>query len=152
MERWANWGLHQLGRLPETRPFARFFNGRSVGIKDLRYGACVDEDWSGCEPDEFLRDRCTEVPFLPDANYYFVGARLNAGPLGTALGDLLVRISSAAGRGRHRRIPFEVDNGLELDGLTHFDLLHHPAVYEQLRAWITRAQQERPGLPAPAEH
>ena len=44
-------------------------------IKDLRYGACVDEDWCGCEdPDEFLRDRCTEVPFLPDAHYYFIAA------------------------------------------------------------------------------
>jgi hypothetical protein len=139
-----------LGRLPETRPLATALAARSVGIKDLRFGACVDEDWSGSEADEFLRDRCTEVPFLADANYYFIGARLNAGPLGRALGDLLVRIPSASGRGRHRRIPFEVDNGLELDGLTHFDLLHHPAVYDQLRTWISRAPGRGRALPAPA--
>ena len=129
-----------LGRLPETRPFARIINGRSVGIKDLRYGACVDEDWRDCDPDEFLRDRCNEVPFLPEANYYFIGATFSPGSLGSLLGDLLVRIPSSSGRGtgRGRCIPFEADNGRELGGLTHFDLLNHPAVYEQLRTWIAR--------------
>jgi len=129
-----------LGRLPETKPFGTFLNARSVGIKDLRFGSCVEEDWSDCDPDEFLRDRCQEVPFLPDANYYFVGATLSDGPLGALLGDLLVRLPSASGKGngRGRSIPFEVDNGHELSGLNHFDLLNHPAVYEQLRAWISR--------------
>lgn len=139
------------GRLPETRAFASVLNARSVGVKDLRFGSCVEEDWSDCDADEFLRDRCQEVPFLPDANYYFVGATLSAGPLGTMLGDLLVRMPSASGRGngRGRSIPFAVDNGHELAGLTHFDLLNHPAVYEQMRGWITRVpahSQEPPRL------
>src|SRR5215217_796382 len=41
LEKGANvlaWGL---ARLPETRGLARVLNARSVGIKDLRYGACV---------------------------------------------------------------------------------------------------------------
>lgn len=99
--------------------------------------------------DEFLRDRCQEVPFLPDAHYYFIGATLSAGPLGSTLGDLLVRSPSASGRGngKGRSIPFEVDNGHELTGVNHFDLLNHPAVYEQLRGWITR----RPTRRAPLE-
>jgi pimeloyl-ACP methyl ester carboxylesterase len=132
-----SWGFR---RMPETRAFAALLNARSVGIKDLRYGACVEEDWSACEdPDEFLRDRCTEVPFLPDAHYYFVGARVMDGAGGSALGDLLVRIPSASGRGngKGRSIPFEIDNGYELTGLTHMDLLNHPAVYDRMRSWIT---------------
>jgi pimeloyl-ACP methyl ester carboxylesterase len=137
------------GRLPETRAFGSFLNARSVGIKDLRYGACVDEDWTDCDPDEFLADRCQEVPFLPDAHYYFVGATLLEGPAGAWLGDLLVRVPSASGRGngKGRSIPFEIDNGYELSGLTHFDLLNHPAVYAQMRAWIQRGakSQEREG-------
>jgi pimeloyl-ACP methyl ester carboxylesterase len=134
-----------LGRLPETRGFARVLNARSVGIKDLRFGSCAEEDWYDSDPDEFLRDRCQEVPFLPDAQYYFVGATLTPGPLGTLLGDLLVRSPSASGRGngKGRSIPFHVDNGHELQGLTHFDLLNHPAVYEQLRTWICRAPSRR---------
>jgi hypothetical protein len=86
------------------------------------------------------------VPFLPDANYYFIGATLTDGPLGQVLGDLLVRSPSASGRGngKGRSIPFEVDNGRELTGLTHFDLLNHSDVYDQIRTWITR------GAPASA--
>lgn len=135
-------GLNVLGwslnRLPETRALASVVNARSFGIKDLRYGSCIEEDWCDCDPDEFLHDRCGEVPFLASANYYFIAAQLTAGRVGTLLGDLLVRVPSASGRGtgRGRRIPFELDNGRELTPLTHFDLLNHPAVYEQIRTWV----------------
>jgi pimeloyl-ACP methyl ester carboxylesterase len=141
-----------LGRLPETGPFATILNARSVGIKDLRFGSCVEEDWCDRDPDEFLRDRCQETPFLPDANYYFIGATLSSGPVGSTLGDLLVRMPSASGRGngRGRSISFEVDNGRELAGLTHFALLNHPAVYEQIRKWITRPAARRALAAVPA--
>jgi pimeloyl-ACP methyl ester carboxylesterase len=152
LEKGANALAYALGRLPETRAMANLINARSVGIKDLRFGSCVEEDWCDCDPNEFLRDRCQEVPFLPDANYYFVCSNLYRRPLGTLLGDLLVRIPSASGRGsgKGRRIPFEVDNGHEVTGLNHFDLLNHPAVYEQLRTWLTRppARAQRALLPA----
>jgi pimeloyl-ACP methyl ester carboxylesterase len=140
LEKGANTLAWALGQLPETRAFAHVVNARSAGIKDMRYGSCVEEDWRDCEPDELLRDRCGEVPFLPGASYYFVAATLRDGSLGALLGDLLVRLPSASGRGggRGRRIDFEAGNGHELSGLTHFDLLNHPAVYEQLRAWISR--------------
>jgi pimeloyl-ACP methyl ester carboxylesterase len=140
LEKGANVLGWALGRLPETRALGSFLNARSVGIKDLRFGSCVEEDWCDCDPDEFLRDRCREFPFLTHANYYFIAATLTDGPAGWLVGDLLVRVASASGRGRGtgRRVPFEVDNGLELIGLSHFDLLNHPAVYEQLRNWILR--------------
>jgi hypothetical protein len=132
-----------LGRLPETRAFGEVLNARSAGIKDLRYGSCVEDDWRDGDPDELLRDRCSEVPFLPGAAYYFVAASLRDGPVGSLFGDLLVRLPSASGRGsgRGRRIEFELENGRELTGLTHFDLLNHPDVYEQLRTWIRQADR-----------
>jgi pimeloyl-ACP methyl ester carboxylesterase len=140
LEKGANVLGWALAKLPETNGMARIWNARSAGIKDLRYGSCIDEDWSDCDPDEFLHDRCQEVPFLPDVQYYFIGATLNP-----VVGDLLVRMPSASGRGngRGRRIAFEADNGHELTGLTHFDLLNHPAVYEQIRTWITRSPARR---------
>jgi pimeloyl-ACP methyl ester carboxylesterase len=140
LEKAANVSGWALGRLPETRPFARVVNGRSAGIKDLRFGSCVEEDWCDCDADELLKDRCQEVPFLESATYYFVGATLARqpdSPLGAVVGDLLVRFPSAAGRGRRRSIPFEVDHGRHMPGLNHFDLLGHPAVYAQLRDWLS---------------
>jgi pimeloyl-ACP methyl ester carboxylesterase len=139
LEKAANAGAWALNKVPETRPFANVVNLRSVGIKDLRYGNCIEEDWLGHDPDELLRDRCGEVPFLPHASYYFVAATLRP-PFGTLVGDLLVMRGSASGSGRARRIPFEIDHGRHLDGLNHFQLLNHPSVYEQIRAWLSPAR------------
>jgi pimeloyl-ACP methyl ester carboxylesterase len=131
----ASWALSQL---PETRALASFLNARSAGVKDLRFGALLDEDWSECDPDEFLRDRCHEVPFLPNAVYHFVATTAAPGPVGMLLGDRLVRAHSASGRGRSRHIPFEPAHGLILTGLHHFDLLNHPEIYAKLRYWLSQ--------------
>ena len=130
-----------LGRVPETRPLANVLNVRSAGIKDLRFGSCAEEDWCECDPDELLTDRCHDVPFLPGARFYFVAATLSrrpGDPLGAILGDLLVRVPSASGAGRRRQIGFAIEDGHHVGGVTHFDLLNHPAVYEQIRGWIER--------------
>jgi pimeloyl-ACP methyl ester carboxylesterase len=139
LEKGANALGYALTRLPETRPLAKVVNGRSVGIKDLRFGSCAEEDWCDCDPDEFLRDRCTEVPFLECATYYFVGATLSRRS-GSLVGDLLVRYPSASGHGRRRQLPFDVDKGMHLGGANHFQLLNHPAVYDQLVKWLAAAR------------
>ena len=149
LEKAANVTGWALARLPETRPFAAIVNRRSAGIKDLRFGNCVEEDWCDCDPDEFLRDRCGEVPFLPTATYYFIGATLTKAPnssLARVVGDLLVLYPSASGQGRKRRIPFEVDNGVHLGGASHLQLLNHPAVYDQIETWLRRAGRSRDDL------
>ncbi|MGE2717727.1 esterase/lipase family protein [Mycolicibacterium litorale] len=130
----ASWAL---SRIRETRAIAEFLNRRSDGIKDLRYGACLDEDWAEADPDEFLRDRCAEVPFLPDPSYHFVATSAAPRPVGKLFGDHLVRPASASGQGRARRIPFEADNGLVMSGLHHFDLLNHPDIYDRLVHWLS---------------
>jgi pimeloyl-ACP methyl ester carboxylesterase len=135
LEKAANVAGYALSRLPETRPIAKLVNGRSVGIKDLRFGSCVDEDWCDCDPDEFMKDRCNEVPFLECATYYFVGATLGQSR-NSPVGDLLVRFPSASGQGRKRRLPFEIDKGVHLGGMNHLQLLNHPAVYEQIYGWL----------------
>jgi len=128
-----------LDRVPETRGLARVLNARSVGVKDLRYGSLVEDDWKDVDIDEFLTDRCNEVPFLPHATYSFIGVTVTRDrhhPLGLLVGDLLVQFASASGQGRRRQIPFEIDHGHHLGGLNHFDLLSHPDVYAQLRRWL----------------
>jgi hypothetical protein len=131
-----------LGRFPETKPLARVINGRSQGIKDLRFGYLVDEDWEGQDPDALLENNRHFIPFLQTANYYYVGATLSSDPrdpLGYLVGDLLVRFPSASGHGATgQSIPFDVDNGHYAPGLTHFQVLNDPNVYRQIHAWIER--------------
>jgi pimeloyl-ACP methyl ester carboxylesterase len=147
LERAANRAGWALGRLAETRPFAELVNGRSSGIKDLRFGSLLEEDWLECDPDEFLRDRCTEVPFLESASYWFVGATIARDPesrFGRLLGDALVQHPSASGQGG-RRIGFELEDGIHLGGVNHIQLLNHPAVHEQIATWLRRDSEKAPG-------
>ena len=128
-----------LARLPETRPFANFLRRRSGGIRDLRRGSLVDEDWRDCDPDALRGAACAEIPLLEGATHCFVSAtvtRSDRHPVGRLIGDTLVLKPSASGRGRTRRIPFEDEYGMHLGRASHFALLYHPAVYEKLRAWL----------------
>ncbi len=118
---------------PETRPFARFLRRRSAGIRDLRRGSLVDEDWSGRDPDALRAKALREVPLLPNATHAFVAATITRSekhPLGRLLGDTLVLSPSASGR----RLGLE--HGLALGGTHHLALLNHPEVYAQLRTWV----------------
>ena len=136
LEKGVNAATWAMARFGETKAIAALLNLRSDGIKDLRFGALLDDDWNAAHPDEFLRDRCAEVPFLPTATYHFVATSIAPSALGMVLGDHLVRPSSAAGRGRKRRLPFGDDAGLTLSGLHHFDLLNHPDIYTKLHQWL----------------
>ena len=129
-----------LAALPETRPFANFLRRRSGGIRDLRQGSLVDEDWRDRDPDALRGAACAEVPLLEGATHCFVSAtitRSDRHPLGRVIGDTLVLVPSASGRSRTRRIPFEEEYGMHLGGAGHFALLYHPAVYEKLRDWLS---------------
>ena len=124
-----------------TRPFGRIVNGRSVGIKDLRFGYLVEEDWRGRDVDALLEDNRHGIAFLDSAAHYFVAATVTENPdhpLGYLIGDTLVRFASASGRGRTpaKRIPFRDEHGHHLSAMTHLRLLNHPAVYHQIRLWL----------------
>src|SRR6201993_2344075 len=139
LEKGVNAASWVLARLPETRAVSSFLNARSSGTKDLRYGALLDEDWSECDPDEFLRDRCHEVPFLPGAVYHFVATSAGPRAVGVILGDHLVRPQSASGVGKSRQVPFESAHGLTLTGLHHFDQLNHAAIYAKVHEWLSQS-------------
>ena len=146
LEKGVNIASWALAKLPETRAIAAFLNARSDGVKDLRFGACLDEDWLDADPDELMRDRCHEAPFLPHATYHYVSTTVSPRLLGMLAGDHLVRPKSAAGLGRSRRIPFADEEGLILTGLNHFDLLNHPLVYAKLRDWLSQSPVRSAGI------
>jgi pimeloyl-ACP methyl ester carboxylesterase len=133
---WASAALHAL---PETQPLAAFLRRRSAGIRDLRQGSLVDADWLDRDPDALRAEACEEVPLLDGATHCFVAATVTGNPrhpVAKLVGDYLVLESSASGRSRTRRIPFEADRGVVVGGTHHIALLNHPVVYGKLRDWL----------------
>jgi pimeloyl-ACP methyl ester carboxylesterase len=144
LEQLTNRATVALARLPETRGLAHALNLRSSGIKDLRYGYLVDEDWTGQDPDVYLRRTGSEIPFLETANHYFVCATLardHGARSARLIGDLLVLHASAWGHTHGQRLRFDVDHYRHIGGATHFDLLNHPVIYDQIRRWLCSRKQ-----------
>ncbi len=142
LEQGAHVAAVALHKLPETRMLSGLLRRRSAGIRDLRQGSLVDEDWRGRDPEALRAVACQEVPLLPGATHCFVSATVTRDrehPLGRLLGDILVLAPSASGHGRTRRIPFSEEHGHHVGGTHHLALLNHPEVYERLRSWLATA-------------
>jgi len=121
LERVVNVGARVLGALPESAPFGRILEYRSVGILDLRRGLAAD------------------VQHLPHARYHLVAATLRSSyrhPVSEVFGDLLVRYPSAVGRPRWGSAMFPEADILHVPGTDHFGLLNHPDVYAALTDWL----------------
>jgi pimeloyl-ACP methyl ester carboxylesterase len=115
--------------LPATRITGQILEGRSDGVKDLRHGGLVDEEWLEPHP---VADR-DEVP-LPQARHFFFSASVSKDPddpVGNLIGDLLVRRPSASGP-EVSETHFSIDTQ-HYGGVMHHQLQNHPAVYEEIR-------------------
>jgi pimeloyl-ACP methyl ester carboxylesterase len=151
LESAVHYAAAALAAVGETRPLAGFLRRRSAGIRDLRAGSLVDEDWRDREPEALRAAACREVPLLDGVAHHFVAATVTrdpSHPVGRLVGDWLVLQPSASGRSRTRVIGFRDEDGAHVGGAHHLALLNHPAVYEHLREWLARAP--RSGRPATA--
>ncbi|MFT3899276.1 MAG: alpha/beta fold hydrolase [Gordonia sp. (in: high G+C Gram-positive bacteria)] len=139
LENLAHHGAAGLMKLPETRAFGRLLRRRSGGIRDLRAGSLVDEDWTGRDPDDLARAIAAEIELLPGADHYFVSATVTRNPdnpLARVIGDGLVLHHSAAGKNRARRIGFDPRNGVHLGRSHHFTLLNDDRIGDRLLEWF----------------
>src|SRR4051794_1469034 len=139
LEQAVHYAAFGLSRLPETRMFGTFLRRRSAGIRDLRQGSLVDEDWRERDPEALRAAACQEVPLLDGATHCFVSATVTRSarhPLGRMIGDTLVLVASASGESRTRKLGFEAEFGLHVGATHHIALLNHPVVYEKLQAWL----------------
>jgi pimeloyl-ACP methyl ester carboxylesterase len=140
LEQAVHYASAGLNLVPETQPFSRFLRRRSGGIRDLRQGSLVDDDWRDRDPDALRAEAIAEVPLLEGATHCFVTATITRSPrhpLGRLIGDCLVLPPSGSGRSRTRRIAFDEEYGHHVGGAHHFALLNHPAVYDKLRVWLS---------------
>jgi pimeloyl-ACP methyl ester carboxylesterase len=122
---------------PSTRLIGLGLDQRSAGIKDLRFGAIVDDDW--LEQDPGVRQR----PFLhrPDrlrrADHLVIAGTVTADaahPLAKLIGDVLVTSTSASGGSDDGEL-FPRAAARTFPGVTHIALAHHPDVYEAITDW-----------------
>jgi hypothetical protein len=66
--------------------------------------------------------------------------------MGRIVGDLLVLHPSAWGMARRgQRLRFPIEQYRHVGGANHFDLLNQPAIYAQLRRWLSRPRALGPG-------
>jgi len=140
LESAVHYAAAALGVLPETKPFARGLRRRSAGIRDLRRGSLVDEDWRDRDPEALRAAACREVPLLGGVTHCFVAATITSNPrhpVARVLGDWLVLEASASHRAQQ---------SLHVGGAHHLALLNHPQVYARLSEWLATAPQR--ALPA----
>lgn len=140
LENVGNWFSHLLSYTPYTRPLAEAGHVRSAGIKDLRYGSLLAEDWAQRDPDGVERFTPHPVPALAGVDYLMVATTLRSkspSALVRRLGDGLVIPRSALTPrldDADRDPPATVQKHL-LPGLGHLGLLHDHVVEEILRDW-----------------
>jgi pimeloyl-ACP methyl ester carboxylesterase len=127
---------------PVTRLLGRVLRRRSAGLKDLRFGAIVEEDWSGHDPDALRWPQRTAVPLIATAHHYVIAGTLAGSADSRAahlLGDPVVTCFSATGRTLTAWAATLVaeTHVRTLPGIGHLALAHHEDVYQQIRTWWT---------------
>ncbi|MBL4685729.1 MAG: alpha/beta hydrolase [Nannocystaceae bacterium] len=124
---------------PWTKLVGKAINLRSAGIKDLRHGFVLDEDWQGRDPDQ-LRLAAPRAPSsAPHVQWYVAAASLGSmdSTWGKMLGDGAVRTPSASGKGFGTPAPGLLAQAVVrvFDHTSHAALLSDPAVIKQLLDW-----------------
>lgn len=124
---------------PWTKLIGKAMNLRSAGIKDLRHGFVLDDDWRARDPDQLrlAKPRTPNAP--PDIEWFVavasvVDARSRLAPL---LGDGAVPRSSAQGRGFGTPAPGLLPSAAthHFERTSHAALLGDPEVLAQLLEW-----------------
>lgn len=134
LERLGNHANRLLAVSPWTRPFMRLGNLRSDGIRDLRFGHVLDEDWRDRHVDDH-RPAPSAVRLAAHVDHLLVAAARSTLGEDDPFGDWLVPVSSALARNLH---PEEAARRELIPGLGHLGLLGDERVYGLLRGWIER--------------
>jgi pimeloyl-ACP methyl ester carboxylesterase len=144
LEKAGHWLDRVMQKTPYTEPLA-IGRRRSAGIKDLRHGNLLDEDWQGQNPDMTGRDNRHSVPLPTGVDFYLIAAtvgRDRQDPIGYLLGDLLVRLDSALGAHADdlRRVNITPEHCRVFYEGNHFDLLNDERVHRQIVTWFAQQQ------------
>jgi triacylglycerol esterase/lipase EstA (alpha/beta hydrolase family) len=124
LEKFVNVAAWGLSVAPQTRPLADFLDTRSQGIKDLRAGNIGST----------LAEERSETAGPSRVRHHFMAGVITSNPthpVGGVVGDLMVRPASST-----RASAIVPTNVVVLGGVSHFDLLHDPAVIDHVMDWL----------------
>ena len=126
--------------VPATRLVGLGLDRRSAGIKDLRFGNIVDEDWLEQDPGACVRTQPHRVHRLRRADHLVVAGTVTTDPehpLARIIGDALVTSSSAAGLvdGADRRELLPGASTCLFPKTTHIALAHDDDVFAAINSW-----------------
>lgn len=135
-------GFLQKIPLSYTRLAGNIVDLRSSGIKDLRFGYVVDEDWEGYHPDAILKNNKNRITLLEGVSHYAVTGSLTKNPdhlMTQFFGDPMVRKSSAMGRSRQESLDLPINCHKEFAKVGHIKMAHCHEVYQQIKTWCRQA-------------
>lgn len=123
--------------LPASRLLGRGLDRRSAGIKDLRFGNVVDEDWATADPRSPERSHPHRPLVLRRADVLTIAGSIGPDPthpLARRLGDALVTETSATGS-IGETVLFPQATTRTFPSVTHVALAHHPEVGAAISEW-----------------
>lgn len=123
--------------VPATHLVGLGLDQRSAGIKDLRFGAIVDDDWVEQDPSARHRPHAHRRERLRRAEHLVIAGSITSDPehpVAARIGDALVTSPSASGRSPDGEL-FPRAATRTFPGVTHNALAHHPAVYRTIGEW-----------------
>ena len=139
LERVVNRATRLMGRVGEAKAVADVLDLRSDGVRDLRFGYILEDEWRDADPAAIRRTPLDRAPNLEGASHRFVSGSLRPGrrhPANRVLGDLLVTRASATGPARRPGgHGVEGTDVAHFAGVDHLALCNDPAVYARLRTW-----------------
>ena len=120
-----------------TRLLVRGLDRRSAGIKDLRFGAILDDDWIDADPAARDRQHPHRPLRLRRARYLVIAGTVTTDPqhrIARTIGDALVTHASAAGLADDGEL-FRDATTHVFPRVSHNTLAHHPDVEDAITSW-----------------
>lgn len=140
LERAGNQANLLIGISPYTAPFSRLGMIRSAGIRDLRFGNLLDQDWQDVDGDH-KHDPRQLVPLPVAVTCHAIAATKGKQPGSRLPGDGLVPVRSALGEHKDSvlTLPIDAAHKAIVYDTDHFALLSSQQVCQTLLGWLRPA-------------
>ncbi|MEP5231605.1 MAG: alpha/beta fold hydrolase [Alloalcanivorax sp.] len=139
LERFGNEANRLLGRTPYSRPLMRLANLRSDGIRDLRFGYVLEDQWR----DRPLDDPrpTSKVPLDPQVQQLFIAGSVSEPGHAQPRGDWLVTVDSALANQLYPQADHLTREQFYQMG--HMTMIEETRTYARVQRWLDETRSAR---------